>query len=34
MAEFLDTATDENIDDNLRWAIANKILARIFETCS
>jgi len=32
MIEFFNIK-DRSIDDNLRWAIAHKILARVFETC-
>ena len=32
--EFIEPSTDESIDDNLRWAIASKILMKIFESCS
>ena len=32
--EFLESSTDESVDDNLRWAIASKILMKIFESCS
>lgn len=33
-AEFRDSDHDESVDDNIRWAIANKILGRIIEWCS
>ena len=34
MQEFASDELDHNVDDNIRWAIADKILTRIFETCS
>ena len=32
--EFLNRSMDWSIDDNIRWAIAKKIIIRILETCS
>ena len=32
--EFRDTGYDDSIDDNIRWAIANKILGTVLEWCS
>ena len=34
MDEFRDTGFDDSIDDNIRWAIANKVLGRVLEWCS
>lgn len=31
--EFKDTAYDDSVDDNIRWAIANKILKPALEWC-
>lgn len=33
MKEFLNRNLDLSIDDNIRWAIAQKIIIRILETC-
>jgi hypothetical protein len=33
MSEFLSRRLDTSIDDNVRWAIARKIIVRILETC-
>lgn len=32
--EFKDAGFDDSIDDNIRWAIANKILKTTLEWCS
>lgn len=32
--EFFNHETDKNVDDNLRWAIMNKIIMPILEQCS
>ena len=32
--EFRDASYDDSVDDNIRWAIANKILGRVLEWCS
>jgi hypothetical protein len=32
--DFLDRKLDTNIDDNVRWALASKIVIRVLETCS
>lgn len=34
MREFMSFELDVNIDDNIRWAIAHKMIQRILETCS
>lgn len=34
MNEFLNRNMDLEIDDNIRWSIATKIIMRILETCS
>ena len=34
MDEFKDTKYDDSVDDNIRWAIANKIIGRVLEWCS
>lgn len=34
MDEFRDVGFDDSVDDNIRWAIANKILGRVLEWCS
>jgi hypothetical protein len=31
--EFFDVNTDSSVDDNLRWAIMNKIIMLVLETC-
>ena len=32
--EFRDVGFDDSVDDNIRWAIANKILGPVLEWCS
>lgn len=32
--EFSDKNLDQSLSDNIRWAIANRIISRILETCS
>ena len=32
--EFTDRNKDHSVDDNIRWAIAKKVIVRILETCS
>lgn len=34
MQEFASSELDKSIDDNIRWAIAHKVIQRILETCS
>ena len=34
MDEFRDGGLDDSVDDNMRWAIANKIISRVLEWCS
>jgi hypothetical protein len=34
LSDFQNRSLDQSIDDNIRWAIAKKIMVRIFETCS
>ena len=34
MSEFKDIGFDDSIDDNIRWAIAHKVLGRVLEWCS
>lgn len=34
MDEFRDVDFDDSVDDNIRWAIANKVLSRTLEWCS
>lgn len=34
MREFTSYELDHSVDDNIRWAIAHKVLLRVFETCS
>ena len=33
MDDFYDTQLDASVDDNVRWAIASKIIGRTMETC-
>jgi len=33
MDEFLDRDLSKATEDNLRWAIADKVITRILETC-
>ena len=34
MDEFKDIGFDDSVDDNIRWALANKVISRVLEWCS
>ena len=33
MVRFFDVESDKSVDDNVRWAVAQKLISRILETC-